>query len=272
MGMSGVTNARSAAAPASPARVSRDDYTLAKQHFRLGRRYYKRERFQEAAVEFQKSFDLIGKPELLYNIALCHYYSNNHAEALKYFKRYRVEQTGMDKRESREVDFYVYVLGRRLRGEANEGKISKSQIKTPAGIGEEEEEQPEEKPHRLAWGLLGTGAGLAIVGVASYFVGRGERNQYEDRVDALIRQGYVVGMPGSLRFADTASQTLYQNELESLNRKKEIFQGIAIGTLIGGALAAGVGGYLLWSGTRGTQLKLEPNFGKENVLQLHFQF
>lgn len=53
---------------AAPVRAQTDD-ERARTHFEAGRSYYEQARYEDGAREFQESFDLSGRPELLLNIS-----------------------------------------------------------------------------------------------------------------------------------------------------------------------------------------------------------
>lgn len=64
-----VANAQSSVASSLPANVRSD---LARTHFRTGMRYFDLSRFDEAATEFERVYELTEQHELLYNIARAH--------------------------------------------------------------------------------------------------------------------------------------------------------------------------------------------------------
>jgi tetratricopeptide (TPR) repeat protein len=55
-------------AQVAPVRAQSDD-ERARTHFEAGRSYYEQAQYEDAAREFQESFDLSGRPELLLNIS-----------------------------------------------------------------------------------------------------------------------------------------------------------------------------------------------------------
>jgi tetratricopeptide (TPR) repeat protein len=69
------------------------DEELARGHFELGLRYYGQARFGEAAAEFEKSLELSGKRELLYNLARAYQHAGDLARALESYRGY-LDQLG----------------------------------------------------------------------------------------------------------------------------------------------------------------------------------
>jgi tetratricopeptide (TPR) repeat protein len=65
---SGVFGLAMIMAQVAPVRAQTDD-ERARTHFEAGRSYYEQAQYEDAAREFQESFDLSGRPELLLNIS-----------------------------------------------------------------------------------------------------------------------------------------------------------------------------------------------------------
>ncbi len=73
-----------AGAPLSPS----DDLEIAKAHFATGQAYYERQRFADAAREFEEAYRLAPKPALLYNIGKSYDGGNDFARALDAYLRF----------------------------------------------------------------------------------------------------------------------------------------------------------------------------------------
>lgn len=115
-----------------------------------------------AVTSFKSSFDLLGDPRLLYNIAVCYDRLDRFDEALEYFARYRAVA---DPAEHEDVDRKVASLEKRREaasrdpaapGPTGEGDRSK---RTPAaGTVDERPGDATKRPKVFgpaAWGLLG---------------------------------------------------------------------------------------------------------------------
>jgi hypothetical protein len=75
------------AATAAPVRAQSDD-ERARTHFEAGRSYYEQSQYEDAVREFQESFDLSGRPELLLNISQAEERSLHYADAISAAQRY----------------------------------------------------------------------------------------------------------------------------------------------------------------------------------------
>ncbi|MBI4224404.1 MAG: tetratricopeptide repeat protein [Deltaproteobacteria bacterium] len=250
--------------------VTRSDLALAKRHYRQGVRSFRRGRFEEAIANFQKSYDLSKKAELLYNIAVCHHNLANDGEAVRFFKRYLIENPYAE--DQTKIKDSIWLAERRLRKsekQSADAKMPKPDIREDVAFDEEKETGG--RPDRR-WIPFAVAGAFGAMSVASYFIANGKQNEHEWRVGELIRQGRIREQAGSLRFADAKAMRLYQGELESTDREREIWRNVAIGSLIGGAIAAGVGGFLLWKDTHGNPVKLEPKIGSQTGLLIGYQF
>lgn len=75
------------AAQAVPARAQTDD-ERARTHFEAGRSYYEQARYDDAAREFQESYNLSGRPELLLNISQAEERALHYGDAIAAARRY----------------------------------------------------------------------------------------------------------------------------------------------------------------------------------------
>lgn len=89
----GVIVALAFVAAAAPVRA--DDARAAKQearqHFDAGKRLIKKKQFAEAVAELEQAYQLDPRAEHLYNIAVAHHLSGNHAEAAEHYRRFLAE-------------------------------------------------------------------------------------------------------------------------------------------------------------------------------------
>jgi tetratricopeptide (TPR) repeat protein len=72
----------------SLAQKAGDDLQLAKQRFQLGLSYYNKARFAEAAAEFEASYNLSHRPDLLYNMGKAYQGAGDPARALGSYRKY----------------------------------------------------------------------------------------------------------------------------------------------------------------------------------------
>ncbi|HEX5059704.1 MAG TPA: PEGA domain-containing protein [Kofleriaceae bacterium] len=67
----------------------------ADRHFKSGVALYKESKYAEALAEFERAYELVPHPLVLYNIATCHRELSHYGEAVKYYQRFLKE--GADK-------------------------------------------------------------------------------------------------------------------------------------------------------------------------------
>ncbi len=74
----------------------------ARSHFRVGQLMYGEGRFDEAAAEFDRAYELSGRPELLYNAFLAHRDAGQVAEAVDRLRQYLAQSPDPTDRETLE--------------------------------------------------------------------------------------------------------------------------------------------------------------------------
>jgi tetratricopeptide (TPR) repeat protein len=65
-----------------------DESVRAREHFRKGRVHYELKEYTDALGHFKDAYRLIQAPELLFNIAQCHWKLGQPAEALDFYRNY----------------------------------------------------------------------------------------------------------------------------------------------------------------------------------------
>lgn len=81
------------------AQPSEADLALGRKHFELGTEYYGRGRFEAAAAEFTRAYELTRAPELLYNLYLCHRDAGDRVRAADALERYLAQAESVENRE-----------------------------------------------------------------------------------------------------------------------------------------------------------------------------
>lgn len=77
------------ALPAAAQTADREaNVDLARRHFQSGSAYFEEGRFDDAAREFQDSYHLAPRVDLLYNIAQCYLRKGDAARAIDFYRRY----------------------------------------------------------------------------------------------------------------------------------------------------------------------------------------
>jgi tetratricopeptide (TPR) repeat protein len=75
---------------------------LARTHFEAGTSYYEAGDYEDALREFQRAHDLSQRPELLYNLSLCHQQLGAFGEAARLLERYLEEAVDVPHRPNLE--------------------------------------------------------------------------------------------------------------------------------------------------------------------------
>jgi hypothetical protein len=141
-----LTSSAPAWAEATPAKRAE-----AKVHFENGQRAFDVGKFDDAAKEFVATYELIGDPLLLYNIAQAYRLGEKPKDALFFYKRYlsRVADSPLRKEVQKRVDELSQLLS--LRETTTKAKPT-GVIKPgdPHGVSEPEEPdvKPEKKPEQ----------------------------------------------------------------------------------------------------------------------------
>src|SRR6266540_1009674 len=72
----------------SPARAADDTTRAAREHFNRGRKLYDLQRFPEAAVEYEKAYELRDDPSLLFNIGQAYRGAGEAQKALGFYRAF----------------------------------------------------------------------------------------------------------------------------------------------------------------------------------------
>lgn len=76
---------------AVPAAAEETDGSRGRLHFQAGASYFEAGDYEDALREFERAYELSGRPELFYNFALCHQYLGHYAQAADFMRRYLAE-------------------------------------------------------------------------------------------------------------------------------------------------------------------------------------
>lgn len=126
----------------------------ARMRFEDGRLAFAEGRNEIALAAFLESYELSGRPELLYNIGLVHDRLRHDREALEAFRQFLVEVPDTENRV--QVESRIRVLEEEV---AREEALASAAAAGPADRGEEVWESP------VFWTLLGVGVVAVGVGV-----------------------------------------------------------------------------------------------------------
>jgi|GEM_PF-1752220 len=234
----------------------------AREHFFTGSRKYDLGRYDEASEEFQKAYEILGDPMILYNVAKSLQYAKNIERALFFYKRYLSRSTTAPNRS--EVETRIVELTAALdkvnqsdripptgiirQNDPNETEVDKTPDKTdrtadktpdkvvPTKVDEPAPVTPKQKLARgLGFGLIGlTVAGVAA-GAAMLALSSSRNNDFQTRANA-----------GGLTYDDPS--------LQNSESRSKTYGNAGIACLaIGGAAAIGAGVALYFGYRKGRE-------------------
>lgn len=140
----------------SPASAQTDD-ERARAHFEAGTSYFNEGEYADALREFNRSYDLSHRPELLYNIALTHQFLGEPAEAARQLRAFLAAVQDVPNREA--LEHRVEALERQAAG----GEVAETD--TPEG-----EPAPVEAPSSAS-ASPSSGTDLTVPAIISFAVG-----------------------------------------------------------------------------------------------------
>jgi len=202
------------------------DLDKARRLWESGMIYYDTKDYQKAKSEFQNAYDISHLPDFLINLAQSSAKLDQPAEAIKYLETYVQECPGAPDAP----------LARQ--------RIEDLRIAQAIKEGEKPPPAPLRLPPKPALALMGTGAGLLIIGAG---LGAG-----------AIVAGKQVGDPAN-------HNTVFNIDLQNAERRGRALEGAAIAFDVLGALALVTG--VAWTGSwlyeqkTGISLALSPRFG-----------
>lgn len=201
-------------APVDPAKKE-----LARKHYELGEQLYRTSNYPAALAEFEKAYQLVPKPALLFNIARTYEVLAELEKAVASYESYLQQAPAAENADL--VRARLANLKQRL-AQGKEDKQDKQDKPPPAP-------QPVEPPSRwkrtAGWVTLGVGVASLGTGIAFGVLAKKKADEYESGADG--------------------SKLYY--ELQDIDRDGKRFNNIAIATLVaGGVLAAAGAGLVVW--------------------------
>jgi hypothetical protein len=95
--------------------LAQSKHELARAHYKAGASYYQRGRYADAVREFEQSYELSRKPDILYNLAHCYDKLGKPDKVVGYLRRYLKEKPKAEDRE--QVEAWLGNLERALAEE-----------------------------------------------------------------------------------------------------------------------------------------------------------
>lgn len=192
----------------------------ARMHFRLGRAYHESGRFAEAATEFQRAYELSGRPALLYNVFVAHRDAGNLGPAIGALREYLRLNPDAEEREQLTARLAamerlaeqqgVAVAQPATTGTTTSAAPTPTRSDTPAGG----------STWTPGWILVGVGAAAVAGGIVTGILALGEQAALADLCD-------------DARLCDPG--------FEGTRDSAALLAGLTDGLLIGGAVIAVTG-------------------------------
>lgn len=166
-----------APAPTQPVEAEEDS---ARSHFRVGQLMYGEGRFNEAAAEFDRAYELSGRPQLLYNAFLAHRDAGHVAEAVDRLRQY-LEQTP-DATDRETLELRLAAMEETLEQQRREANMSAeeraaleaerariaaeaAEHRSDAERLREERDRESQRRNPTPLVIMGSGAGILVGGV-----------------------------------------------------------------------------------------------------------
>ena len=226
-----------ALAPVASAQATADSMKLddatARAHFAAGDGHYQSGRFEEAAVEFMKAYELSKRPALLFNAYLAYRDLGQDVPAADLLRRYLADEKNVPTRATLEARLKAHeakIAERKVWEEQEAARIaeqkrSDDEARQKELVAQREAEAEAARgPGVLPWVLVGVGGAAIVGGVVSGIVASGKQSDLEDDCPGDICPGDV--------------------DLDGRSSSVKLFAGLADGLVIGGVVMAGAG--VLW--------------------------
>lgn len=142
------------------------DDERAATHFRVAEQFFADENFESALTEFETAYALSPRPELLYNIGLCHDRLGQWSQARDTYQRF-VDLAPADQHAEAAT---ARLARARERAAAAEEESAETGSDAPSGQGSA----------IAGWGLLGLGAASGVVALATGLAAHGIHGDLED--------------------------------------------------------------------------------------------
>ena len=172
-----------------------EEEDTARSHFRVGQLLYGEGRFQEAAEEFDRAYELSGRSELLYNAYLAHRDAGHVPEATDRLRQYLAETPDAQNRETLEgrlsaMEATVAEQERIAQMSEEERAALEADRARAAEEAEEAQRRAEElqaerardaeRRNPLPYAILGAGGALIVGSVVSGVVTRTRINELDE--------------------------------------------------------------------------------------------
>lgn len=250
-----------------------DDQQEAREAYREGEKAYRLGRFEEAAVAFERAYELSGLPDILYNIGLSH------------LRWYDVDPDVAHLRKAKVV-FQNYIIEIQKNpdlGDLEEAETIIAQIDEKLAAAEPEEDEPEDTPppppvdpgpdpgKKLRLGgavAMGVGGALVVAGAVSGVVLGVRGQEFEGDLANAYAEREALG----------CTPTDGRTDCDDVNNRIEIFRNngqranalaVGLGLALGGVGVIGIvtGAVLFVQGNKKTKaweqrsLSIAPSWG-----------
>jgi tetratricopeptide (TPR) repeat protein len=174
----------------------------AKREYENGRLKFDLGKFDEAVESFQRAYELVDDPIILYNIGQSYRLGQNHSRALLFYKSYLRRRPDAPNRTEveRRITELTELLEEQKKHETEVHPEPRPEPKPKPQLEPKPEPRPEPASHRRT--LIGVGAGLGGLGVVSLAIGGamlGLAGSASDRVERAA----LTGMEFTAALRDT---------------------------------------------------------------------
>lgn len=220
----------------------------AKIHYDSGAAYYAGGHFEEAVREFKAAYELSRRPAILFNLARAETKLGREEEAIKYLKRYLDESPDAadapsvrSEIEAREKGLTERKQLARVEAEAEQARKQAEQARKQEQAAAAHAQRAEEEVRTARLALHPRWPGWLLIAVGAATVGAGiGLGVYATHEAGIVSDGgasapgkEAVAWGGDFAHAESLGTTLYR-------------AGVAL-DVVGGALAAGGVGLLVWA-------------------------
>ncbi|NLY93124.1 MAG: tetratricopeptide repeat protein [Myxococcales bacterium] len=196
--------------------TARADDETARLHFQAGAKEFEAGRYEAALASFSAAYELSGRPELLYNIALCHEELGRYGEAADHLRRYLDEVENVPQRTA--LERRIEILRKAAAAQAQQA----SQAEPPPPDAHDELSEAAPSSPKLpapAWAAFGVGGASLVTGVVLASVGLKKKNELEstcgptsscdrDDVRRMERMGIFADVAFGVTIAAAAAGTV----------------------------------------------------------------
>lgn len=265
---------------------------IAEDHFKRGIDYFDRDEYEKAIEEFQKAYDLTGRPSALKNIGTCYKELHKPKEACE---AYRLSlEKGLEAPKRKEVEKFIAelqcvqpqpkpeplpIVPQPAPPPTPPNPPPDIYIPPPPGeghpidIGTSKSNEGSLLTYRnLKWTSVGLGVAGLVTGLIASIATIPKENEYFDMVNDLRSRGEIFDRPGGeFVLKNGPTEAANREELNNLKEEAETRKTIANTGFISFGVLLGLGGLFYLLDRKDTRAIAAPN-AKGTQVGLEFYF